>query len=151
VPLDGLCEKGELAMFIDTSFDFRRDTPPGKDPDVRSPTLRQYHKLLWSKLLPNGRPFTLEDSVRGHYLHHRSDVGEFSLASDAVIPSFTRWGFAAKHPELFTKEENEAFMTVGYTNRRHDGLSGHPGQWQADHQCRPRVQQEDRGSIRSHA
>ena len=27
---------------IDTAFDFRRDTPPGKDPDSHSPTLRRY-------------------------------------------------------------------------------------------------------------
>src|SRR5688572_26559349 len=97
---------------IDTSFDVRTDTPRQKngrlkDPDAYSPTLRRYHKLLWSKPLPNGRVFTLKDTVRGHYLHHRSDLGEFSLASDAVIPSFTTWGFAARHPELITAEENE--------------------------------------------
>ena len=41
-------------MLIDTSFDFRTDTPVGQDPDAYSPTLRQYHKLLWSKALPSG-------------------------------------------------------------------------------------------------
>jgi hypothetical protein len=91
-------------MLIDTSFDFRRDTPgyPKKDPDACSPTLKRYHKLLWSKPLPSGRLFKLDDTVRGHYLHHRSELAEISLASDAVIPSFTRWGFAAEHPELCT-------------------------------------------------
>ena len=44
---------------IDIAFDFRSDTPPGKDPDERSPTLRRYHQLLWSKALPNGAPFEL--------------------------------------------------------------------------------------------
>lgn len=39
---------------IDLTFDFRSDTPPGKDPDALSPTLRRYRKLLWSKLLPGG-------------------------------------------------------------------------------------------------
>lgn len=34
-----------------------------------------------------------------------------------MIPSFTRWGFAASHPELFTPEENEAFMTIGYLQK----------------------------------
>ena len=52
---------------------------------------------------------------RGVYLHHRSELGEFFLSSDSVIPTFTRWGFAAAHPELFTEEENEAFMAIGYT------------------------------------
>lgn len=45
-------------MPIDTSFDFRTDES-GKDPDAYSPTLRQYHKLLWSKALPGGRLFNL--------------------------------------------------------------------------------------------
>ena len=65
---------------IDIAFDFREDTPPGKDPDAYSPTLRRYHKLLWSKPLPNGAMFDLDDTTRGHYLLHRSDeLGEFSL------------------------------------------------------------------------
>jgi hypothetical protein len=102
-------------MVIDTSLDFRTDTPPRKDPDACSPSLRRYHKLLWSKPLPSGRVFTLEDTVPGHYLLHRSDLGEFSLSSDSVIPTFTRWGFAAEHPELFTKPENDDFMNKAYT------------------------------------
>jgi hypothetical protein len=100
---------------MDTSFDFRTDAG-GKDPDVYSPpTLRQYHKLLWSKALPNGRLFDLDDNVPGAYLHHRSDLGEFFLSSDSVIPTFTRWGFAAAHPELVTEAENKAFMAISYT------------------------------------
>jgi hypothetical protein len=102
-------------MLIDTSFDVRTDTPPGKDPDARSSTLRRYHKFLWSKVLPGGARFGLDDAKRGGYLYHHSELGEFWLASDSVIPSFTRWGFAAAHPELFTAEENEAFMTISYT------------------------------------
>jgi hypothetical protein len=104
-------------MLINTEFDFRRDTPgyPKRDPDSRSPTLRRYHKLLWSKPLPGGAPFDLDDTRRDAYLFHGSTVGQFFLSSDSVIPSFTRWGFAKAHPELFTAEENEAFMTIGYT------------------------------------
>ena len=45
---------------IDITFDFRSDTPPGKDPDVFSPTLSRYHKLLWSKPLPSGLVFELD-------------------------------------------------------------------------------------------
>lgn len=101
-------------MLIDTSFDFRTDAR-GKDPDVFSPTLRQYHKLLWSKALPSGRSFDLDDAGRGAYLHHRSELGEFFLLSDSVIPTFTRWGFAMAHPELYTEEENKAFMGISYT------------------------------------
>jgi hypothetical protein len=102
-------------MLIDTSFDFRSDTPPAKDPDAHSATLRRYHKLLWSNVLPSGALFDLNDAKRGVYLHHRSGLGEFFLSSDSVIPTFTRWGFAKAHPELYSEEENKAFMAVGYT------------------------------------
>lgn len=70
---------------IDVGFDMRSDTPPGKDPDAYSPTLRRYHQLLWSKPLPNGTPFELRADRIGHNLYHHSDLGEFSLSSDSVI------------------------------------------------------------------
>src|SRR4051794_34936923 len=101
-------------MLIDTSFDFRTDAS-GKDPDAYSPTLRRYHKLLWSKALPSGRLFDLHDTVRGVYLHHSSELGEFVLCSDTVIPSFTRRVSLRHVTEQFTEEENEAFRTIGYT------------------------------------
>ena len=101
-------------MLIDTSFDFRTDASRG-DPDTHSPTLRLYHKFLWSKALPSGRLFDLDDTVRGVYLHHSSELGEFFLCSDSVIPTFTRWVSLRCVTELFTEEENEAFRTIGYT------------------------------------
>ena len=101
-------------MVIDTAFDFRTDTS-GKDPDAYSPTLRQYHKLLWSKVLPSGRLFELDDTVRGVYLFHGSKLGKFFLCSDSVIPTFTRWDSMRRITQLFTEEENEAFRTIGYT------------------------------------
>jgi hypothetical protein len=97
---------------IDTAFDFRSDTPPGKDPDAYSKTLRRYHKLLWSKPLPNGEFFGLDDTTPGHYLHHRSALGELSLSSDAVIPTF-RWSQHIK--SLIPQAELDAFNAVGYT------------------------------------
>jgi hypothetical protein len=102
-------------MTIDTSFDFRNDTPDGKDPDACSPTLRSYHKLLWSKALPGGAHFTLDDTRRRTYLHHSSTLGEFFLASDSVVPTYTRWGFAHDHPLLVPEAENKAFMALTYT------------------------------------
>ena len=101
-------------MWIDTSFDFRTDSS-GKDPDTHSPTLRQYHKLLWSKPLPSGRPFYLSDATPGAYLHHHSELGEFFLCSDSVIPTFTGWISLRYIVELFPMEENEAFRRIGYT------------------------------------
>lgn len=101
-------------MNIDTTYDFRTDAR-GKDPDSHSPTLRRYHRHLWSKPLPGGQTFSLADTTPGAYLHHRSELGEFFLSSDSVIPSFTRWKRMKHITELFPEEENEAFRTIGYT------------------------------------
>ena len=74
---------------IDITFDFRSDTPRGKDPDTFSPTLRRYHQLLWSKPLPSGELFELDvTGAPPYYLHHCSELGEFWLSSDAVAADF---------------------------------------------------------------
>jgi hypothetical protein len=99
---------------IDTAFDFRTDAGAG-DPDTHSPTLRRYHRLLWSKPLPSGAAFDLDDATPGVYLHHRSDVGEFFLASDSVIPTFTRWAAMQPIVTQLPEADNEAFRTLGYT------------------------------------
>ena len=103
-------------MLIDTSFDFRTDASR-KDPDAYSATLCRYHKFLWSKVLPSGALFNLEVSRRhGAYaLHHRSEFGEFSLTSDSITHTYTRWAGLKHITELFSEEENEAFRTLGYT------------------------------------
>jgi hypothetical protein len=100
---------------IDTTFDFRSDTPPEKDPDALSPTLREYHKLLWSKPLPGGVVFELVDTTPHVYLHYQSEVGEFFLASDAVVPSFTRESKIAHIIDQIPIEELDAFNIIGYT------------------------------------
>jgi len=101
---------------IDITFDFRSDTPPGKDPDVFSPTLSGYHKLLWSKPLPSGVVFELDVTARPPlYLHHRSEVGEFWLSSDAVIPTFRREKRLSHIINQIPAEEREAFIGKGYT------------------------------------
>ncbi len=97
---------------IDTSFDFRTDAG-GKDPDTHSATLRRYHKLLWSKPLPNGAMFDLVE--RGPYLHHQSPLGEFILSSDSVMQTFIRWKSMQKITSRLTAPENDEFMTIGYT------------------------------------
>jgi hypothetical protein len=102
------------ATAIDIAFDFRTDAG-GKDPDSCSPTLRRYHRLLWSKPLPGGASFDLSATTPGVYLHHRSSLGEFFLSSDSVIPTFTRWQALKPITEQLPESENEAFRTIGYT------------------------------------
>jgi hypothetical protein len=99
---------------IDIAFNFRSDTPPGRDPDSRSPTLRRYHKLLWSKPLPSGVVFELVDTTPGVYLHHRSEVGEFRLSSDSVIPTFRKEARISHILERIP-EELATFYRIGYT------------------------------------
>lgn len=76
---------------IDTDFDFRNDTAKGKDPDRHSATLRGHHKFLWSKPLPNGQVFELDDTTPDCYLHHESELGEFFLSSDSLVPTYRGW------------------------------------------------------------
>jgi hypothetical protein len=105
-----------MSDVIDITFDFRSDTPVGRDPDTYSPTLLRYHRLLWSKPLPSGPPFDLDVTTPPPmYLHHLSPLGEFWLSSDAVIPTFTRWPRLKHITEQIPEAENEAFRTVGYT------------------------------------
>jgi len=100
---------------IDITFDFRRDTPQGKDPDSCSLTLRRYHRLLWSKSLPNGKYFNLVDTTPQVYLLHDSELGEFWLASDAVIPSFTREAKIQHVVNCIPQKQLDWFNTIGYT------------------------------------
>lgn len=74
-------------MGIDTNFNFYSDANGG-DPDITSPTLQKYHKLLWSKPFPNGRLFELHDDVSGTYLYYASEIREFFFGSDAITHSY---------------------------------------------------------------
>ncbi len=75
---------------IDTSLDLRSDA--SGDADTYSPTMRRYHRLLWSKRLPGGAMFDLEEAGRkgSYYLRHTSELGEFKLSSDAITNRLLR-------------------------------------------------------------
>ena len=75
-------------MNIDINFNVYSDTPKGKDPDSYSPTLRNYHKNLWSKKLPNGSLFKLNETIPMR-LHHKSELGEFVLSSDSIANTYS--------------------------------------------------------------
>jgi hypothetical protein len=74
-------------MKIDITFNVYSDANGG-DPDSTSQTLRLYHKILWSKRLPNGQLFELDSKKSGTYLYHKSELGEFNLGSDAITHSY---------------------------------------------------------------
>ena len=86
-------------MVIDTSFDFTTDSPGywegfwdrneglglgGCDPDSDSPTLREYHRILWSRELPNGQKMELSKGVGSNYLSWDG----FSFGSDSITVTF---------------------------------------------------------------
>lgn len=103
------------SSYIDTTFDFRSDTPPGRDPDTWSQTLGRYHEILWSKRLPNGAPLILRATPPPTYLHHQSQEGELWLSSDAVVPTFKRQASIQPILSQIPAEEFESFYSLGYT------------------------------------
>ena len=81
---------------FDPAFNFRTDARGHKngkdrDPDRYSTRLRDYHTLLWSKPLPSGGPFGLDDKIPMPFMHHRSRRGEFFLTSDSAVPTFLNY------------------------------------------------------------
>jgi len=102
-------------LAIDVNFDVRSDTPIGKDPDQHSPTLRRYHQILWSKPLPSGKMFDLDISSKTSYLHHESELGKFSLSSDAATRTFVNAAKAAPVIDLISEKDREKFSRQGYT------------------------------------
>lgn len=101
---------------IDVNYNFRRDTPKNKDIDAYSKTLKKYHKKLWSKPLPDGTEFTLEEKG---YLYHRSHWGEFYLGSDAISHSYKNTkrlsAIAAKVPRVSENLFNQGCKIAAYT------------------------------------
>lgn len=73
-------------MEFETSLNFVAESN-GQDPDRYSPTLRSYHKLLWSKRLPSGNQFVLTEKSQNR-LYHNSELGEFVLGSDCITHSY---------------------------------------------------------------
>lgn len=102
-------------MLIDTTFNVQTDARGG-DPDSTSPTLKRYHKILWSKDLPSGKKFELIDKKSDAYLYHSSELGEFYLGSDAITHSYAnqkkfKW-ITEQIPEQ-VQEVYDAGSTIG--------------------------------------
>ena len=96
---------------IDISFNVYSDTPKGKDPDSSSPTLRSYHKLLWSKPLPNGVNFDLNDKTP-KVLHHKSELGEFFLSSDSIGHTYSKVKSMSHIIDQVPSDEIDSFFSV---------------------------------------
>jgi hypothetical protein len=73
---------------IDTEFDFRQEVG-GKDPDTYSPTLKQYHQILWNKPLPNGKLLQISH-IKSKYLVGICEDVSIELSSDSIINSLSK-------------------------------------------------------------
>jgi hypothetical protein len=104
---------GEQKLPIDITFNFYSDSG-GKDPDSHSPTLKKYHKLLWSKPLPSGKIFTLTDTDSSSYLTYNSAQEIISLSSDSISNSYRDTKALASITSGRTKEVEE-FRKIGST------------------------------------
>ena len=82
---------------IDVTFDFTSDTPyywdgfwdnelgySKRDPDLKSPMLRKYNQILWSRELPCGEKMELTDGKSRYYLKWK----DFYFGSDSILVSF---------------------------------------------------------------
>jgi hypothetical protein len=96
---------------VDINFDVFSDTPEGKDPDSHSPTLRRYHQILWSKPLPNGVRFNLDDNTP-RLLHHKSELGEFFLSSDAIGHTYKNQKRMTHIVESIPSDEINSFFSL---------------------------------------
>ena len=103
----------EQKLPIDTTFNFYSDSG-GKDPDSHSPTLKNYHKLLWSKALPNGEIFTLTDTDSNSYLTYISAQEKISLSSDSISNSYRDKKALSSIVQDLSKEVEE-FRNLGST------------------------------------
>ncbi len=89
---------------IDVTFDFTTDSPGywdgfweknellgcnGADPDKDSPTLRRYHRLLWSRELPCGEVMELQEGKSQYYLKWK----DFYFSSDSIIVEFRYYNY----------------------------------------------------------
>jgi len=104
-----------MSINFNINFDFYSDTPQKKDPDSHSPTLRKYHKILWSKPLPNGQLFEIIDTKPGTYLYHLSKNGEFYLGSDAITHSYRDTRMMSHIIRQVPSEKVNSLFSIGST------------------------------------
>ncbi len=99
-------------MEIDTSFNFTTESN-GRDPDSYSPTLRKYHRLLWSKPLPDGDFLDIEEF--NSELVYRFNMQTLKFSSDSISNSYIGTKKIAHLENQISREEFEEFRDKGST------------------------------------
>jgi hypothetical protein len=100
---------------IDTTFDFRAESGT-KDTDSASPTLRSYHRILWSKPLPSVGELKLREDPKS-YLVATTPFGDMRLTSDSITNSMARHRalhkIISKVPDGLIAEVKSLGSTIG--------------------------------------
>jgi len=100
---------------IDTTFDFRAESGT-KDSDSASPTLRSYHRILWSKSLPSTGELKFREDPKS-YLVATTPVGDMRLTSDSITNSMAGhkalFEIITKVPESLVAEVKSLGSTIG--------------------------------------
>lgn len=100
-------------MEIDVTYNFQAETEP-LDADSHSPILQEYHRILWSKPLPNRKMLKLE-KISKNRLYHKSELGEFYLSSDRAVPTFSNWKRMEHIIKEIPKEKLNNFINITET------------------------------------
>lgn len=83
-------ERGGIYL-MDINFDFRQDCPPRPvDPDCDSEKLKECHKKLWSKQLPNGEILNLKV---GRTNYNYLSWNNIRFSSDTMNSSYAHTGY----------------------------------------------------------
>lgn len=77
--------------------------------------MKQYHKLIWSRLLPNGKVFDLVDTDSRAYLKFIDGQEEIKLSSDTIINSYTLTKRLSHLTEQYPKQLIEDYIKLGYS------------------------------------
>ena len=105
--------RSSLPSKIDVTFDHRTDSN-GRDPDSNSLTLKNHHKLLWTKPLPGGKLFSLQDEP-GKYLSFEAGNEKFFLSSDSISNSLANHKKLTSLMQSVPKDDVLNFRTLGAT------------------------------------
>jgi hypothetical protein len=103
-----------MNILVDIEYDFRTDSNGG-DVDKCSATLRRYHKILWSKQLPDGNIFSLDDLMEDVYLYYKTETQEYFLSSDSIVHTYSNWKRTENIIKQIPENEINDFLHIAYT------------------------------------
>lgn len=106
------------------TFNYKVDSPPGKDPDSHSPLLKADHQLLWTKELCDGALFKVQapadpkERRKNYLMFEQTPDKRFTFGSDAVTNSYTKWGKPRNLVEAkaeLSEEQQHRYFNPPYT------------------------------------